>query len=897
MTAAIGLYQRFEGLPLPWHPTTKKIPMIIYGAASAVGAYAIKLAQLSNIHPLICVAGRGTPFVETLIDKSKGDTILDYRDGNDKLIEGLKSAVDRAGGKVQYAFDAVSEEPSFINICKVLDHETGQMTLVLPYNDYSAVPASVRRSQTMVGAVHASGDEKGFQKDTGSQTGDMDFGFVFFRFFSRGLQEGWFSGHPEEVVPGGLAGVEGALRNLKEGKASAVKYVFRLEDTEDSVVKTITLMEPISAFASVLGIATAAVQVSKALNAMLNGIRDAPYEICRLSEDLQSISAILASLESTLKDNSDRHVLEDNKAIVRSLKDLKSPLRSCTKVIKDIKNKIEPCLGLLDDGKSYRLKTRWWFNKDATKSLIVIFESTKQTLNISMSNVSLVCNFRTLPTKQAVTSTKPKLSRCDSADTDAGFALRRYIAASVTAADEDRVESEGDLEHAVRSNEFTVNRRRVADSITSAEDIGERGHPAKKESLWRAAVNIQKSPSSTDSATSILPMDVLSMNHNNEDHANKKYTKEDYTNRQEALPGWEDSSFAAESRKTNGDWASLDQETNDEVEKKSLVIDPSSSQGSTNTLLQTIRNEEFEHTKRRILQDFAIRELEDGQRDLFLNAVRRGYTPQVQEYLAQGGDPNTSSSDGRTALHCTAVTGFIDAAKMLLNAGAKIDVQTIPGRRTPLLEAVSNGHTQMAQLLIDEGADVTASDWEDWTPLHYAVYHSNVDMTRMLIDRRADIEAVTSMQNSHGLQRKRWLHTTPLFLAAWNGDAAITEMLLAAGADPRAQIIDKATTLHAAVYGGRAVVASMLLDAAEQLDQREENLLDMKRVDGDTALHVAASKARFDFVELLISRGADTSSKNAMGRNPLQCSQQSKHSKDAKRVSKLLRDHTIIRKK
>ena len=134
MTAALGLYQRLEGLPLPWHPTTKPTPLIIYGAATAVGAYAIKLAQLSNIHPLICIAGRGIPFVESLINPAKGDVILDYRSGDSKLVSDLKTAVDKAkiGGKVQYAFDAVSEHGSSRNICQVLDHQTGQITRVLP---------------------------------------------------------------------------------------------------------------------------------------------------------------------------------------------------------------------------------------------------------------------------------------------------------------------------------------------------------------------------------------------------------------------------------------------------------------------------------------------------------------------------------------------------------------------------------------------------------------------------------------------------------------------------------------------------------------------------------------------------------------------------------------------
>ncbi|KAL8643970.1 MAG: hypothetical protein Q9226_008007 [Calogaya cf. arnoldii] len=229
MTAAIGLYQRFEGLPLPWHPTTGPTPLIVYGAASAVGAYAIKLAQLSNIHPLICVAGRGIPFVGTLISPEKGDVILDYREGDDKLVSNLKSAIDKVGSKVSYAFDAVSEHNSFQNICQVLDHETGQITLVLPGNDYSAIPASIKQTTTMVGAVHDAMDQQQFQKATGSKTGNTDFGYVMFRFFGRGLAEGWFKGHPTEVVEGGLGGISGALKNLKEGKASAVK----LEETEE----------------------------------------------------------------------------------------------------------------------------------------------------------------------------------------------------------------------------------------------------------------------------------------------------------------------------------------------------------------------------------------------------------------------------------------------------------------------------------------------------------------------------------------------------------------------------------------------------------------------------------------------------------------------------------------
>ena len=231
MTAAFGLYQRL-GLPPPWHPTTTPTPVIIYGAAAAVGSFAIQLAQQSNIHPLICIAGRGIPHVEKLIDQSKGDIVLDYRNGNEQLVQDLKAAAKKSGGKVEYALDAVSEHNSYQNICQVLDHKTGKITLVLPGRDYKEIPETVEKSITFVGAAQMGTDPDPWQKKTGMQTGNEEFAQTFFRYFSRGLQKGYFKGHPYEVVPGGLAGIEGALQKLKDGKASAVKYVFRVEDTE-----------------------------------------------------------------------------------------------------------------------------------------------------------------------------------------------------------------------------------------------------------------------------------------------------------------------------------------------------------------------------------------------------------------------------------------------------------------------------------------------------------------------------------------------------------------------------------------------------------------------------------------------------------------------------------------
>ncbi len=52
MTAAIALYQQHK-LPLPWLPAKENIPLVVYGGSTAVGAFAIKLAKLSKISPII----------------------------------------------------------------------------------------------------------------------------------------------------------------------------------------------------------------------------------------------------------------------------------------------------------------------------------------------------------------------------------------------------------------------------------------------------------------------------------------------------------------------------------------------------------------------------------------------------------------------------------------------------------------------------------------------------------------------------------------------------------------------------------------------------------------------------------------------------------------------------
>lgn len=236
MTAALGMYQRL-GLPVPWRAAQERCPLAIYGAASAVGAFAVKFAILSNIHPIICIAGRGKDFVNTLIDTSKGDIVVDYRQGDEGIVNEMQRHLG-PGEKLRYAFDAVSDKGSYQNLMKVMDQQEGRISLVLARKNYEGIPPSFAKFYTQVGKVHSE-RYPGLRGDVPlkGSLGDQDFGAVMYKFIERGLAKGWFRGHPFEVVPGGLEGLETGLSNLKAGKASAFKYVYRIGETERSASK------------------------------------------------------------------------------------------------------------------------------------------------------------------------------------------------------------------------------------------------------------------------------------------------------------------------------------------------------------------------------------------------------------------------------------------------------------------------------------------------------------------------------------------------------------------------------------------------------------------------------------------------------------------------------------
>jgi ankyrin repeat protein len=116
----------------------------------------------------------------------------------------------------------------------------------------------------------------------------------------------------------------------------------------------------------------------------------------------------------------------------------------------------------------------------------------------------------------------------------------------------------------------------------------------------------------------------------------------------------------------------------------------------------------------------------------------------VSDLIVLGADVNVQGDGGWTPLHLAVREGSVEIARMLIGAGADLNLQDTWGSKTPLHWAPLWGRVEIARMLIDAGANVNLQDTDGWAPLHVAAYYRQVKIVRMLIDAGAkkDIENI-----------------------------------------------------------------------------------------------------------------------------------------------------------
>ncbi|KAL9045644.1 MAG: hypothetical protein Q9214_001346, partial [Letrouitia sp. 1 TL-2023] len=178
-------------------------------------------------------------------------------------------------------------------------------------------------------------------------------------------------------------------------------------------------------------------------------------------------------------------------------------------------------------------------------------------------------------------------------------------------------------------------------------------------------------------------------------------------------------------------------------------------------------------------------------------------------------------------LHLAADFGLEIILEILLEQGADVTAKDSNGENA-LHKAAKGGHKALVKALLGHGADVMAEDRSGWTALHKAATSGSDEVVILLLQEGAII--------SRGVDGRTALH-----FAAEFGSEQIASALLGQGADVSATAIP--------VFG---------------------DTWDKKFNAGRTPLHWAASNGYQGLVRLLIDRGAKVDARNATLRTPLQ---------------------------
>jgi NADPH:quinone reductase-like Zn-dependent oxidoreductase len=211
-TVAQGLYQEL-GLPLPPAKVKEPTTVLIYGGSTATGTLAIQFAKHSGCEVIATSSAHNFD----LLRKLGADQVFDYKDAD------VGAKIRKAtNDKLKLAFDCIAEGKSFDITAAAISSSGGHMSALLAVKDYprSDVKTKFTLAYTALGEVYS--------EKVGVSQEDYEFGVQFWKQAEEWFNSGKIKTHPIKVQ-NGLAGIPQGLQDLKDGKVSGVKLVYKVE--------------------------------------------------------------------------------------------------------------------------------------------------------------------------------------------------------------------------------------------------------------------------------------------------------------------------------------------------------------------------------------------------------------------------------------------------------------------------------------------------------------------------------------------------------------------------------------------------------------------------------------------------------------------------------------------
>ncbi|KAF2238415.1 NAD(P)-binding protein [Viridothelium virens] len=231
VTVGQGLYQGL-GFPLPStgrkeggeeaEGQAEKREVLIYGGSSAMGMMAIQYAGLSNL----IVNTTSSPKNFELLQSLGAHHTFDYH--SPSCGSEIRA---QTSNKLHHVFDTISG-PSSIQICRDAFSSNGNnfytgFPMGAEFSDPS-IKTSVKVAYTALGEEVAFG-ERGPRFEASRE--DFEFAKIFTELSERLLEKGAIKPLRMRVGQGGLKGVLEGMGELRQGKVSAEKLVYRVDET------------------------------------------------------------------------------------------------------------------------------------------------------------------------------------------------------------------------------------------------------------------------------------------------------------------------------------------------------------------------------------------------------------------------------------------------------------------------------------------------------------------------------------------------------------------------------------------------------------------------------------------------------------------------------------------
>ena len=282
-----------------------------------------------------------------------------------------------------------------------------------------------------------------------------------------------------------------------------------------------------------------------------------------------------------------------------------------------------------------------------------------------------------------------------------------------------------------------------------------------------------------------------------------------------------------------------------------------------------------------LLQDFVVSRFEE---DLLHMAIVLGQLDIAELLLKKGASPNRREEDKSTVIVVCLENEYFDLAEKLVEAGAEIDIRSGHGW-TPLMWASVKGRRKAVDFLLENNANIHACNDDGWNSVTGAYFKKQTDIVELLISKggifgakyaeaallsafdNGYIELVNTMLTEMGVSPNIADDegVSLLAKAVNKGDWALTKLLIEHGAEPNARDESGRPVILIIAEHGNVELLELLelaLNAGADI-----NLASVEAK--NTALHVAANNNQLDALSFLVGKGANINAQNAIGFSPL----------------------------